>query len=339
VRDHPPTLNRSSRDGYALLNDEVGYCRGNMNSRTRSFRELLDSSPAQLQEFDVAEMNLLCADGLPGAEGIDCSNCLFILERWTEAVNRFTHDNRASYYNDPGYYHHHQGYFCFLQMVTLIKHPRGLNVAYQPSAIGNFNFSDSRDDLLHGILTRRLGTCTSLPVLFIAIGRRLGYPMHLAIAKQHVLCQWVEADGSHANFEGSGPGGGEMYPDEHYYKWPRPLTEVHLATGRYLRPLTQCEELALFLETRGHCLVDNKRFAEARAAYVHASRIAPDWSDLDSHLRSLEALEARSRTMIRYPRTRTGQGRESLTASSSSPLPTTHQTAILQSGPLHDGCV
>ena len=44
-----------------------------MNSPTRLFQELMESSPAQRQEFDFAEMNLLCADDLPGAESIDCS--------------------------------------------------------------------------------------------------------------------------------------------------------------------------------------------------------------------------------------------------------------------------
>jgi hypothetical protein len=71
-------------------------------------------------------------------------------------------------------------------MVTLLKHPRGLGVGYKHSAIGSYNFADSRDDLLHGLLTRKLGTCASLPVLFVAIGRRLGWPMHLAVAKAYI---------------------------------------------------------------------------------------------------------------------------------------------------------
>jgi hypothetical protein len=186
-------------------------------------------------------------------------------------------------------------------MVTLLKHYRGLNIHYQPRAIGNFDFSDSRDDFLHGLLTRRLGTCASLPVLFVALGRRLGYPMHLAIAKQHFFCQWMNEDGTHINLEGSGPGGGEVYPDEHYHKWPRSLMAEDLTSGRYLRPLTPAEELAAFLETRGHCLVDNGRFDEARQAFVLANQTAPQWSVLESHLRSLEMFEARSKRKSAVP--------------------------------------
>jgi hypothetical protein len=42
------------------------------------------------------------------------------------------------------------------------------------------------------------------------------------------------------------------------------------------------------LETRGHCLVDNRRFDEARAAYAHAHRVAPGWSQYAAHLYGLE---------------------------------------------------
>jgi hypothetical protein len=178
-------------------------------------------------------------------------------------------------------------------MITLLKHPRGLGVGYQPTAIGNMRFLDSRDDLLHGLLTRKLGTCTSLPVLFVAIGRRQGWPLHLAVAKGHVLCQWVGEDGSRINLEGACGGGGEMYDDDFYHRWPRRMTDDDIASGRYLRPLTPNEEFALFLETRGHCLMDNGRFDEAAGAYANAYRLAPEWSQYDAHMRSLGLVQDR----------------------------------------------
>ena len=214
-------------------------------------------------------------------------------------MRRYTQDAKRNYYERPDEYQNHRGVFAFVSMVTLLKHPRGLGVGYSPTAIGNYDFSDSRDDLLHGLLTRKLGTCASLPVLFVAIGRRLGYPMHLAVAKGHVFCQWVDERGRF-NLEGSCGGGGDCLPDEHYYTRPRPLTRDDLASGRYLRPLTRTEELALFLETRGHCLTDNRRFAEARRAYEQAHRIAPQWSQLHNHLYALEQNEVRPQGVCRF---------------------------------------
>ena len=236
---------------------------------------------------DVALTNMHCVCGLPGAEEVDVGRSLAMLDSWTEMVRRYTMACERHRVAEA------RAAFCFIAMVTLLKDPRGLGIRYQPSAIGNFNFADSRDDFLHGPLTRRTGTCVSLPVLFTAIGRRLGYPMHLAIAKGHVFCQWVEEDGV-INLEGSCRGGGNIYPREHYLQWPRPLTQRDLASGRYLRPLNDDETLALFLETRGHCLVDNLRFDEAREAYKQAAQVAPHWSDCDRHLWSLSLHEQRA---------------------------------------------
>lgn len=251
-----------------------------------SLGDLLAMRRADLASVDIALVNLLCAEGLPGAEDLNVSASLATLDRWTDAVRRYTRDCTGDYQREPARYGHHKGFFKLVSMAVLLK--RGLGIAYQPRAIGNFDFTDSRDDLLHGLLTRKLGTCASLPVLCVAIGRRLGYPMHLAIAKGHVLCQWVNADGSHVNFEISGNDGEcSRFDDAHYYAWPRHLTPHELASGRYLRSLAPAEELSLFLETRGHCLTDNERFEEAAEAYGHALRLAPQWSQYDAHMHIL----------------------------------------------------
>ena len=126
--------------------------------------------------------------------------------------------------------------------------------------------------------------------------------MHLAIAKGHVLCQWQNDDGSHMNFEVSGNDGEcSAFEDMYYYDWPRPMTEMDLASGRYLRPMTRAEELALFLETRGHCLVDNRQFDQARQAYAAAFRVAPQWSDFSNHMFSLELHEAKAGGKEQWP--------------------------------------
>ena len=254
--------------------------------RPRDLSELLSLPQADLGRVDIARMNLLCAKGLPGAEGLDLDRCLATLDQWTESIRRYTADGLLRFRRDPfgdggdG----HEGVFRFVAMATLLKHPRGLGVAYQQTAKGNFIFLDSRDDLIHGLLTRRLGTCASLPALFVAIGRRLGYPMHLALAKRHFLCQWVDPDGNRRNLEGSGNGGGDSPPDGFYWQVEYPLTAADMATGRYLRPITVAETLASFLEVRGHCFTDNRRLDQGKLAYIQAHSVAPHWIPLGRHL-------------------------------------------------------
>lgn len=249
-----------------------------------SLSVLLRSSDEELSAVDVAAVNLACAIDLPGAETLNVVACLETLNGWAEGVRRYTQGCMGEYQQFPERFHRHRGFARFTAMVTYLRHPKGLGIGYQPTAIGNTIYSDSRDDLLHGLLTRRLGTCTSLPALYVAIGRRLGYPMGLAIAKGHVLCQWVEKDGSHVNLEGSTVGGAEMYPDEYYQSWPHAMTKQDLASGRYLRPLTRGEEFGFSLETRGHVLTDNRRFDEAKQAYEDAYRVSGGWSQREVHL-------------------------------------------------------
>ena len=175
-----------------------------------SLDDLLEMSPHELRAVDIAAMNLACAVELPGSESVDNRSCLATLEQWTATIARYTRNCLPDYDADPAYCHHHPGFFRFLCIVTMLKHPNGLRCGYQPTAIGNFDFIDARDDFISGLLTRQLGTCSSFPVLCVAVGRRLGYPMHVAVAHGHVLCQWINDDGTHANLECSGYGGGGM---------------------------------------------------------------------------------------------------------------------------------
>ena len=43
---------------------------------------------------------------------------------------------------------------------------------------------------IHGIIDGPGGTCASMPVLYVAVGRRLGYPLKLVEARGHLLLRW-----------------------------------------------------------------------------------------------------------------------------------------------------
>jgi len=49
--------------------------------KARDLDALLNLPPYQLADVDIAEMNLLCAAGLPGAKGLDIDHCLATLDR------------------------------------------------------------------------------------------------------------------------------------------------------------------------------------------------------------------------------------------------------------------
>jgi len=113
-----------------------------------------------------------------------------------------------------------------------------------------------------------------MPVLYIAIGRRLGYPLKLVTTKSHLFIRW-ESPTERFNLEATGKGM-NRYGDDHFKHWPFPVTEAEIQADGYLKSLTPAEELALFLSLRGHCLREAGRMPEAIASYAEAVRLAPD---------------------------------------------------------------
>jgi hypothetical protein len=196
------------------------------------------------------------------------------LDEWTACVAQETRRLFPVFRYDPGNYENSEAYYRVLVMVTMLQ--RDLGVRFNPDRVLNPNFSDSRDLFLHGLLTGdRTGTCVSIPVLYAAVGRRLGYPIRLVLAKAHVFARWDDGQtGERFNIEATGPGL-NVFPDEYYHAWPVPLTADDLASGQYLQSLTAEQELALFVATRGHCLEDTGRLEEACEVYAEACRLDP----------------------------------------------------------------
>jgi len=65
---------------------------------------------------------------------------------------------------------------------------------YNKQRVRDVDFKNSRDLFLHGMVgSDNGGTCVSMPVLYVAVGRRLGYPMRLVLAKAHVFARWDDA--------------------------------------------------------------------------------------------------------------------------------------------------
>jgi hypothetical protein len=243
----------------------------------------LKLAPEQLQGVDVARLNLLCAEGLPRAENLDVKRLLKTLDDWANQVRVATSRNLYRFQHHPEEYERSEAYFRMLVMITVLQ--RDLGLRYNPGRIaaptvtdlnsGEF-FADSKDLFLHGLLgDRRMGTCASMPVLYVAVGRRLGYPLHLVRGKSHLFMRWETSDGKERlNIEGSARGL-VTHPDEHYKSWPFPIEEQEIQDGQYLKNLTSAEELAEFLVTRACCLARNGRASEARQAMNHAGRLAP----------------------------------------------------------------
>lgn len=241
--------------------------------KAASLDELLKMTPEQLADVDIAEMNLLCAIGLPGAESLDIDQRLATLDRWAARVKHETDRHLYRFAHNPGNYENSEGYFRMLMLVTVLQQDFGVH--YNKDRIRDVDFRRSQDLFIHGMIDDdNGGTCVSMPAIYIAVARRLGYPVKLVLTKSHTFCRW-DAPNDRINIEGTNQGMNN-FSDEYYLTWPDKVSEAEAKHNRYLVSLTPAEELASFLASRGHCLIDNGRTKEAFDAYAAANQLAPE---------------------------------------------------------------
>jgi hypothetical protein len=245
--------------------------------------ELTGMSDDELRRQDLALVNLRCAEGLPGSENLDIQKCLATINQWAQRV-QFETERHLYRAHDPRFAKHYRNSEAYLRASMLIQVlQEDLGVKYNMKRVRDINFTRSEDLFIHGMIARdNGGTCVSMPVLYTAIGRRLGYPIHLTTAKSHLFCRWDDGKESF-NIEGSGEGF-SSFDDDYYLKWPMPISEEEFKAGHYLKSLSPGEELAVFLSARGHCLEDNERNADALVCYAQALQQRPNSPEYFSFL-------------------------------------------------------
>ena len=241
-----------------------------------SLEQLRDPSEEDLAHFDVAEVDLACAVGLPGSERLDIPASLGWIDHAAAWVRHQTHATLDQFASEPDAYSHSEGLFRVLAIDSVLR--RGMGVRYNPDVMGDLDRPpiDSRDDFLHGIIQGRGGTCASLPVLYVAVGRRLGYPLRLVTTARHLFARWDEPHGERFNIEVSNAGGIDTHPDDHYLDWPVPIRGSKWEEVHHRRSMTQCEELAHAWAKRGFCLDANGYRREAVKAFTIAWSLTRD---------------------------------------------------------------
>ena len=238
-------------------------------------------------------MNLLCASGLHGAETLDVEAALIKLDAWAAQAGRITTANLPEFHRNPAAFDGNEGLWRVVLLTRILSQEFGIHYSAKLKDAACWNWVDARDTMLCGLVgPDRSGSCPSLPVLLVAIARRLGYPLFLAHAPQHVLARW---DGmaqnrgcGHANpawrsvfnIEYNGDGVSD-HPDDYYRSWPVKWTtalidaEARRKPPLYLRPLAPPEELAAFLIEQSHILLANGQYDAAFASVQQACRYAP----------------------------------------------------------------
>lgn len=223
---------------------------------------------------DVAEVDLVCASGLPPTGDLDVDAILRDLDNRADIIGAATRRAVRTRGNDPAYDNLSDSHFRIVCLGSML---RKMGVTRHTTIVDRveFDHSDCRDYFIHELFNGHPASCVPMAVIFTAIGRRLAYPVKLVHATRHQFCRWEGSDGERFNFEPTSFGQ-HSYPDDYYRTWPftRPKSEMHLL--RFLRSLTPREELASSICKRSHTFMENLLMEEAEEAAYWATKICPD---------------------------------------------------------------
>ena len=246
----------------------------------KTLAELLALPPAQIEQVDLALVNLLCAEGLRGSEDLDVKQSLDRLDGWAAHVENETKRNQHLFDEHPERFKNSVAYFRMATLATVLA--QDLRIQYNPAREKQLEnghtlrsdkdekefFGDSRDVFLHGLLWgKHYGTCASMPFFYVAISRRLGYPVTLASTASHLYVRYEEGNGKHLNVEATEHRAFLTPSDDEYRNpWELHVSDQEITGLAHLRPLSNREILGHSLVTRSAVLRSMKRYDQQAGA-------------------------------------------------------------------------
>jgi hypothetical protein len=124
----------------------------------QNLNELLSLSPTELEHCDIARMNLLCAEGLPGAENLNVDESLATLDQWAQHIQAEIDRNFHHYSDDPAYFYNSTNFYKMAIMGVVLY--EDYSIRYNPKWMAapgteqpdDHFYADSHDILIHGLI-------------------------------------------------------------------------------------------------------------------------------------------------------------------------------------------
>ena len=142
-------------------------------------RDLLEIPVENLDRVDVGRMNIICARNVTKSEVLDTAKLVAKLDEWASIAKRLEQKYLPAFEKNAARYDNSLAKFKAVTLALTIQ--QDLKCGYNMDLITSGAMTDMRslrffrnpeDVFISGLLKRRKGTCSSIPVLFVAIGRR-----------------------------------------------------------------------------------------------------------------------------------------------------------------------
>jgi len=139
----------------------------------------------------------------------------------------------------------------------------------------------SENYYLNHVLDTRQGNCFTMPILYVAVAQRLGWPVYPVSVPDHSFVRYVDPALKEQNIETTSNGG--YVPDDRYAK-DFLVSKAGRQSGVYLRTLTYHEMLGDLVATNGIYFGQQGQLAKSVAYLKLATRLNPKlagaWANL-----------------------------------------------------------
>lgn len=208
-----------------------------------SFSGMLELTEQEWNRVDVFEVNLAIAREVNRIRTIDVDRYIAAIDEWAFKVKQEVDRHLYRFERAPSEFNNSKAYFCALVMRTVLDQDYG--VRYNSES---FSFANPEDLFVHGVIDKRNGTCISLPIVQIAIGQRLGWPIKAVAVPGHTFCRWDDPiTGERLNIEAANIQGLVDRDDEYYRHWPYEIDPRWEKDHNVLKSLSMREHASIMV--------------------------------------------------------------------------------------------
>ena len=238
--------------------------------------QLLGLSNVELGEIDPVVMNLVVARGIPSLANLDIGHYVRLADQWAAEIRGYLPEFEAAFCRNPRAWRNDLDLCRLVTIARFVGEALRIDYREDQKNLAGVWYTDPTDLFLNGVMDNRQGTCANMALLWVVLGRRLGWPVSLACVGPHKICRYD--DGRKAfNIEATFVNGSDWCspPDRHYVC----EVENHISQRGSIAGLTSSANAArnarrLFRRSRRH-LRDINRFADAEPDYLVARYLFP----------------------------------------------------------------
>lgn len=236
---------------------------------------LLALDDGELEQFDLVAANLAVARQVPALAKLDIPAYVKIVDDWTQRFARRLPDMERMFRQTPARWKSDVRFFRVGMLQGFLGHEIGLRYIEDQKHVTAVRYTDASDLFINGLIDKKEGTCGNMAALHVAMCRKMGWPVSLAVAKSHLLSRFDDRQVLH-NIEATSTHPGAFCSEEDsFYVKKYSLPRRAIECGSDLRKLSMREMLGVFLALVGRHYMDTGQVEAADTVYPLSRTLFP----------------------------------------------------------------